>query len=203
MTLCVGLTGGIASGKSFVGDCFAGFGVPVLDADQVAREVVAPGTAGLAAIVESFGVGVLTADKQLDRPAMRRRVFNDRAALHQLERITHPLIRARVTAWRQRQTTPYCLYSAAILLEAGMDSLVDRVLVVDVPEAVQISRLMARDRHDEPLARQIMAAQAPRERRLAGADDIVDNGDGDARILPQLQRLHRLYTALGASRHGP
>lgn len=196
MTLCVGLTGGIASGKSYVAECFAEMGVPVLDADQVAREVVEPGSPGLQAIVEQFGPEALAADGSLDRLAMRRRVFNDPQALKQLEGITHPLIRARVSDWRDARREPYCIYSAAILVESRMDALVDRVLVVDAPESVQIERLLARDRHDEALARRMIAAQAARDTRLARADDVLDNSAGDATILPSIRRLHHHYLKL-------
>ena len=196
MTLCVGLTGGIASGKSYVAERFEALGVPVLDADQVARAVVEPGSAGLRAIVDTFGDEALATDGSLDRLAMRRRVFSDPQALKQLEAITHPLIRSRVTAWRAAQTTPYCIYSAAILVESGMDALVDRVLVVDAPESVQVARLLARDRHDEALARRMIAAQATRDTRLARADDVLDNAAGDHTILPAIQRLHQHYLQL-------
>jgi len=201
--LCVGLTGGIASGKSYVAECFIELGVPVLDADHVAREVVMPGTSGLQSIVDSFGAAVLAADGSLDRPSMRRRVFNDVAALRRLEAITHPLIRARVKQWLAAQTAPYSIYSAPILVESGMDALVDRVLVVDAPEPVQIARLLARDRHDEALARRMLAVQATRRTRLARADDVLDNSAGDASILPAVQRLHRFYLQLAATPEPP
>lgn len=197
--LCVGLTGGIASGKSHVAKCFADFGVPVLDADHVAREVVVPGSPGLHDIVDAFGNEALGADGSLDRSAMRRRVFNDPSALRQLEAITHPLIRARVNQWRDAQTAPYSIYSAAILVESGMDALVDRVLVVDAPEPVQIARLRARDLHGEALARRMIAVQATRQTRLARADDVLDNAAGDETILPSIQRLHRFYLQLAAT----
>lgn len=197
--LCVGLTGGIASGKSHVARCFADLGVPVLDADHVAREVVMPGSAGLHAIVNAFGNSALAADGSLDRLAMRRRVFNDAAALHRLEAIIHPLIRARVNQWRDAQTAPYSIYSAAILVESGMDALIDRVLVVDAPEPVQLARLLARDQHDEALARRMIAVQATRHTRLSRADDVLDNAAGDDTILPSIHRLHRFYLQLTAT----
>lgn len=203
MTLCIGLTGGIASGKSHVADRFAALGAPVLDADQVAREVVEPGTPGLKRIVDSFGRQALTPDGRLDRLAMRRRVFTDADALRQLEAITHPLIRERVENWRASCSASYCIYSAAILVESGMDALVDRVLVVDAPENVQIARILARDRHDEALARRMMATQATREMRLKRADDVIDNGAGDDSILPAIQRLHRLYSQLATAKATP
>ena len=200
MTLCVGLTGGIASGKSYVAGQFRQYGTPVLDADEVARLVVASGSPGLASIVEAFGAEVLTADGNLDRPAMRRRVFQDTAARRRLEAIIHPLIRERLREWQAGLDTRYAIYSATALVESGMDALVDRVLVIDVPESVQRTRLLARDRHDEALARRIISAQAGRAARLSRADDVLDNSAGDARILPQIQRLHTLYLQLPSER---
>ncbi|MDN5873459.1 MAG: dephospho-CoA kinase [Sinobacteraceae bacterium] len=199
-TLCIGLTGGVASGKSFVARHFETLGTPVLDADQVAREVVEPGTPALADIRAEFGAESLLPDGSLDRRRMRARVFSDSAALKRLEAITHPAIRRHVQAWREAQTAAYCIYSAAILVESGMDSLVHRVLVVDVPVDTQLQRIVARDQHDEALARRMIAAQAPRQQRLAAAADILDNSAGNATIVPQINRLHRLYTGLANAR---
>lgn len=156
-TLTIGLTGGIASGKTHVANAFIALGVPLLEADEVAREVVAPPSPALAEIATAFGAAMLDADGTLNRRALRDIVFADPAALKRLEAITHPAIRARVGAWRAAQTAPYCIYSAAILIEAGMAALVDRVLVVDAPEAVQLRRLTVRDGSDETQARQMIA----------------------------------------------
>lgn len=196
MTLCVGLTGGIASGKSYVAGQFRKYGTPVLDADEVARLVVAPGSPGLRSIVETFGTEVLAIDGGLDRLAMRRRVFQDLAVRRRLEAIIHPLIRTRLREWQAGLDSHYAIYSAAILIESGTDALMDRVLVVDVPESVQLTRLLARDQHDEALARSIISTQTDRAARLARADDVLDNTAGDERILPQIQRLHTLYVQL-------
>lgn len=197
--LTIGLTGGIASGKTHVSRLFIALGVPLLEADDVAREVVAPASPGLGAIVERFGAAMLLDDGSLNRRALREQVFADTTARRDLEAITHPLIRARVSDWRARQTAPYCIYAAAILIEAGMTRLVDRVLVVDAPEAVQLRRLQARDAIAEALAQQMLAAQAPRARRLAAAHDVLDNRDERLPLEPQVQRLHALYTALGTA----
>ncbi|MDR3416695.1 MAG: dephospho-CoA kinase [Nevskia sp.] len=198
--LTVGLTGGVASGKSTVEVLFAGLGVALLDGDQVAREVVAPPSPALAAIAGRFGPEYLQADGSLDRRRLRQIVFGDPAALRDLEAITHPLIRQRIVAWRDAQTAPYCMISVAILVEAGMDTLVDRILVVDVPEAVQLERLLRRDGITEPLARQMMTAQAGRGDRLARADDTIENSQPPPALPPQVQRLHRLYLQIaGAS----
>ena len=197
--LTIGLTGGIASGKSHVASAFIALGVPLLEADDVAREVVQPESPALAEIAASFGHDVLQADGSLNRRALREIVFADPAALKRLEAITHPAIRARVNAWRAARTEPYCIYSAAILIEAGMASLVDRVLVIDAPEAVQLRRLAARDGGSETLARQMLAAQASRDTRLARADDVIDNADEARTVAAQVQRLDRLYRWLAAN----
>ncbi|SFF60871.1 dephospho-CoA kinase [Fontimonas thermophila] len=197
--LTVGLTGGIASGKSTVQAMFAELGVPVLDADQVAREIVAPGEPALAEIVAVFGPQMLLEDGTLDRRRMRERVFADPAARQHLEAITHPHIRARMQRWRNAQTAPYCILSVAILIEAGMQPLVDRILVIDVPEAVQRQRLCDRDAIDAGLAAQMLAAQLGREQRLAHAHDILGNVGTREDLRTCVDRLHRFYLHLAAT----
>jgi dephospho-CoA kinase len=191
--LVVGLTGGIASGKSTVGHLFTRLGVPLLDGDHVAREAVAPPSPALAAIASRFGDEYLLADGSLDRARMRRLVFGDAAARRDLEAITHPLIRQRIQVWLQDQPGPYCILSVAILVEAGLDRLVDRILVVDVPEAAQLERLVLRDGIAEPLARQMIAAQASRDERLRRADDVIENIQPQQSLTAQVERLHRQY----------
>lgn len=192
--LTLGLTGGIASGKTLVADAFIALGVPVLDADHVARDVVAPGEPALALIAEAFGAEALQADGTLDRRRMRERVFGNPAELKRLEAITHPAIRQRMRDWRDAQTAPYCILSVAILVEAPrMRELVDRVLVVDVPVATQMARLTARDTVDPALARQMIAAQASREQRLAAADDIIVNDGSIEQTLAAVKALHERY----------
>ena len=198
--LVIGLTGGIASGKSTVGNLFIGLGVPLLDGDDVAREVVAPPSPALAAIAAHFGAEYLLADGSLDRRRLRQRVFAEPAARRELEAITHPLIRRRILDWREAQTAPYCILSVAILVESGMDQLVDRILVVDVPQAAQFERLVTRDGIAEPLAQQMIAAQASRAERLARADDVIDNTGPPQSLAPQVARLHQLYLKMAAAR---
>ncbi len=197
--LTIGLTGGIASGKSHVASAFIALGVPLLEADDVAREVVAPPSPALAEIAETFGAAMLNADGTLNRRALREVVFADPLALKKLEAITHPAIRKRVADWRAAQTAPYCIYSAAILIEAGMTALVDRVLLVDAPEDVQLRRLTARDAASVELAKQMIAAQASRERRLNAAHDVIDNRDERVAVEAQVARLHRMYRRLAES----
>lgn len=194
--MIVGLTGGIASGKSLVAECFARHGVPLLDADQVAREVVAPETPGLRRVLETFGDDYRRTDGTLDRARLRRLVFADSEARRRLEAIVHPLIRERVVAWRTAVTARYAIYSAALLIESGMLDQVDRVLVVDAPPELQIERLTRRDGIDAALARAMLAAQASAARRLARADDLIDNRAAAAALKPQVERLHRLYLRL-------
>jgi dephospho-CoA kinase len=194
--LTVGLTGGVASGKSTVADALRALGAPVLDADQVAREVVARGSPALERIREAFGPDYLTADGELDRAKMRRHVFAQPEARRALERITHPAIRERLAAWRDAQGGPYCVLEVSILVESGMDALVDRVLVVDAPEAAQVERLRRRDRVGEEAARQVLAAQAPRKERLARADDVIANTGTVEALRAAATKLHAFYLEL-------
>ncbi|MGQ0586653.1 MAG: dephospho-CoA kinase [Gammaproteobacteria bacterium] len=196
--LTVGLTGGVASGKSTAAGAFHALGVPLLEADQVAREVVAPGTPALARIRSEFGAEFLK-DGALDRPKMRAHVFADPDARRRLEQITHPAIRERLAAWRDAQTGAYCVLDVPILVESGMDALVDRVLVIDVPEPVQLARLLERDRIGDALARQMVGAQAPREQRLARADDCIANNGSIAQLRAAIGRLHEFYLDLARS----
>lgn len=198
----IGLTGGIASGKSALEKAFAAHGIVVADADLLAREVVAPGEPALAAVVERFGRDVLQADGQLDRAALRVRVFGDPDQRRALEAILHPAIRARLEAICRAAPGPYAIATVPLLTEGGGRAAypwLHRILVVDTPAAVQKARLMQRDGIDATLADQMMAAQASRAERLALADDIVVN-DGD---LAHLQRaayqLHARYVALACS----
>lgn len=196
MSLAIGLTGGVASGKSYVQGLFAELGVPIIEADDVGRAVVRPGEPALAEIAHRFGADMLLSDGSLNRPRMREKVFQDAAALRELEAITHPHIRARLRAWRDAQTAPYCLLSAAILLESGMSALVSRVLVVDAPEHDQLSRLIRRDGITEPLARAMLARQWTRAERLARADDVIDNPEPAGDLRPAVLALHRRYLEL-------
>jgi dephospho-CoA kinase len=196
--LRIGLTGGIASGKSAVADLFAARGATVLDTDVIAREVVEPGTPGLAALVSSQGDGILDADGRLDRAELRRRVFADAATRHEIESILHPVIIAELARQAVDAPGPYQVFVIPLLVESRLEHIVDRILVVDCPEEEQLRRLMARDgaSRDEALA--MLQAQAPRERRLARADDVIDNG-GTAGALPaQVASLDRKYRELAA-----
>lgn len=194
----VGLTGGIASGKTLVSRLFARLGVPILDTDELAREVVAPGSTGLEAIRARFGAGVIDAQGQLDRRALRAQVFASTEARRDLEAITHPRIRELVEQRAATAGGPYQIHVVPLLVEAGRRASVDRVLVVDCPESLQIERLMQRDGGSREQAEAILAAQASRAQRLAVADDVITN-DGDPRQVEQaVAALHARYLALAA-----
>jgi dephospho-CoA kinase len=194
--LLIALTGGIASGKSMVADIFAGLGVPVLDTDQIARDVVEPGSATLATLVSEFGRDILDAGGRLDRSRMRERVFSDPAQRTRLEAITHPAIRAELARRSAAAGGVYQVHVIPLLVESGRSGAYDRVLVVDCPEEEQIRRLTNRDRTDPEQARRILAAQATREQRLALADDVIVNMGTPADLPPLVHTLHRNYELL-------
>lgn len=197
----VGLTGGIAAGKSAVTRRFEALGVPVHDADVAARVVVEPGSEGLAAIVEAFGSEALDPQGRLDRAAMRRRVFADVEARRRLEAIIHPRVREWLQQRALAETAPYCLLAIPLLAEnIAHYRWLDRILVVDVPEAVQLERLVARDSIDRALAERMLTQQATRAERLALADDVIDNSGSEAALDAHVQVLHRRYLALAAER---
>jgi dephospho-CoA kinase len=193
----VGLTGGIGSGKTTVAECFSAHGVPVIDTDVIARDLTMPGAAALEAIRTAFGEAVMLADGTLDRTVLRRRVFSDSAARRQLEAILHPRIRQAVEQGLARLTAPYVLIVIPLLVETGgYRDMLDRVLVIDCPEDVQIARVMARSglKHDEVMA--ILAAQAGRAERLAAADDVIVNTASTEALRVEVARLHQRYMAL-------
>ncbi len=193
----VGLTGGIGSGKSTVADCFARLGAPVIDTDVIARELTAPGGAALAPIRAAFGDAVARADGTLDRAALRRLVFADSLARLQLEAILHPRIRQAVEGTIATLHAPYVLVVIPLLVETGgYRDLLNRVLVVDCPEAMQIERVMARSglTHGEVTA--ILAAQAGRGERLAAADDVIVNTGSPEALAAEVEALNGRYRAL-------
>lgn len=201
--LVVGLSGGIASGKSTVETAFAELDVPIIDADQVARDVVAPGEPALRAIAEAFGDAMLSADGTLNRSGMRKLVFSDDTARARLEAITHPAIRQRLMAWRNGLRAPYGILSAALLVEMDLARMCDRVLIVDAPVTIQHDRLMARDGIDSELAKRMLAAQTGREQRLQAADDVLRNTDSVSALVAQVPRLHAFYMALARGEADP
>ena len=198
--LRIGLTGGIASGKSTVANMFAELGVPVIDTDLIAREVVSPGQPALAEIREAFGAGVIATDGTLDRSAMRAIVFGDDAARRRLEAILHPRIRQQTLEQAGAAGGEYQIIVVPLLVESSLRTFVDRVLVVDCDEDTQVARLLARDAESEEQARRILAAQSTRDERLAIADDVIAN-DGDLDdTRKQVEILHQGYLQEAASR---
>lgn len=192
----IGLTGGIASGKSTVAELFASLGAVIIDTDVIARDVVEPGQPALDDIVAAFGAAVLQADGTLDRAALRQRVFGNESERKQLEAITHPRIRDAVLREAAVAGGPYQIIVVPLLVGSPLVDFVDRVLVVDCDEDTQIERLMARDADSEAQARRILAAQASRSERLAIADDIISNDGSLEETRRQVAALHEIYQLL-------
>ena len=193
----IGLTGGIASGKSTVTQRFAELGVPVIDADVASRIVVEPGTAGLAQVVARFGAGVLHADGLLDRRALRDLIFKDASLRQALDAILHPLIRAEMEREAAQAKAPYVVMAIPLLVEGGnAGKRVDRVLVVDADETLQMRRLQARDGSSPEQARAILSSQASRAARLDQADDVLLNSGTVAELRQAVDRLHEQYLQL-------
>ncbi len=197
--LKVALTGGIASGKTTVSDLFQELGTPVIDTDVIARELVRPGQPALARIVQHFGSSVLQADGQLDRRQLRRRIFDQTAERRALEAIMHPAIQDELDAQLDRLHAPYVILVIPLLAESGRQWRQDRVLLVDVPEALQIERLVRRDHCSKAEAEAALAAQASRRERLALADDIILNTGEREALARAVRELHDKYLAVAAA----
>nr|WP_121173315.1 dephospho-CoA kinase [Kushneria sinocarnis] len=197
--MIVGLTGGIASGKSTVARAFAELGAAWVDADDVARDIVAPGEPALERIRQQFGEEMITSEGQLDRVRLRQCIFSEEVQRRKLEEITHPLIRERIVTrlegFRQGGTE-YALLVSPLLLETDQYRLVDRILVVDVDEETQLARTRQRDGIDSEQARAIIAAQLPRAQRLAAAHDVLDNSGTTQEMQARIERLDGRYRQL-------
>lgn len=198
MTYIVALTGGIGSGKSSVADAFATFGIPIVDADVIARQVVEPGAPALSAIQTHFGNPMLNSDGTLNRAMLRQRIFSSTQDKTWLNALLHPLIHEETRRQWQQAKGPYVLWVVPLLVENGLQSLAQRVAVVDVERDTQLKRLLARDRVNRQQAENILAAQATREQRLACADDIIDNNGRPGAWMEQVATLHQRYLALAA-----
>lgn len=192
----VGLTGGIGSGKTAVSDRFKAKGITVVDADVVSREVVEPGTPALQKIADHFGQDILLADGTLNRAALRARIFNDNAEKKWLEQLLHPLIGAEIFNQLSAASGPYVIFVSPLLIETAQRQLAERILVVDVPVEIQLTRTMTRDNNDEAQVKAIIATQASREQRLAKADDVIVNDRGLEHLDAEVERLHQLYLDL-------
>jgi len=191
--LVIGLTGGIASGKTTVSDQFAALGIDVIDADIIAREVVEKGSPGLRAIVEKFGSDILNDEQALDRQKLRKLVFSDSERKDWLNALLHPLIREQMQVQTSKASSPYCILSVPLLIENKLNQSVDRTLVVDVDESTQLNRAIARDSSEQHIIEGIMASQASRAERLAAADDVISNNRDVPWLQTQVNDLHQMY----------
>lgn len=196
----LGLTGGIASGKSAAAERFMALGVPLVDADHAARWVVEPGQPALAQIAERFGEAVLQADGSLNRAALRAQIFADSSQRRWLEALLHPLINAEIGRFLSTADAPYAILVSPLLIESGQHALTQRLLVVDVPAELQISRTLQRDGVDEAQVKAILAAQASREQRLAKAHDVLVNDRDLVWLHDEVERLHQFYLSLNEGR---
>ncbi len=192
----IGLTGGIATGKSAVADAFAALGIEIIDADRISRELVEPGRPALARIVELFGADVLDGAGQLDRRRLRERIFSDPQQRRLLEAVLHPAVVLELSRRSLETTGPYQILVIPLLLENGLETLVDRILVVDAPEETQLERLQTRDAMGLEQARRMLSAQTTRAARLAAADDVITNTGSLADLRLQVQQLHEKYLGL-------
>lgn len=194
--MLIGLTGGIGSGKTAAANLFAQRGICCVDVDQAARQVVEPGQPALAAIADHFGAQVLHPDGSLNRQALRQLIFADPAKRQWLEQLTHPLIRQLVNQQLEAATSAYSILVSPLLIESGQHQRAHRVLVIDVPTEVQITRTSARDQVSSEQIQAILQAQLSREQRLAHADDVIDNSAGLAELEQQVEQLHQKYLDL-------
>lgn len=192
----IGVTGGIGSGKTAATDRFQTHGITVVDADLASRVIVEPGRPALEAIAEHFGDGVIAADGSLDRRALREIVFADPEQRQWLERLTHPLIGQEILSQIKASVSPYTILASPLLLEGNQHEMTQRVLVVDVPESLQIERTINRDNTDEAGVKAIIAAQMPRQKRLDKADDVIVNDQDLDHLHQQVDRLHQHYLEL-------
>jgi dephospho-CoA kinase len=197
--LRIGLTGGIASGKSTVANLFAAKGATVIDTDRIAREVVEPGMPALAALVNALGGGILDNEGRLDRAALRRRIFADATTRRTVESILHPAILAGLDREAERASGPYLVLVIPLLVDGRHEALVDRVLVVDCTEETQIRRLMERDGETRAGALRALEAQISRERRLAAADDVIGNDGPTGELEAQVAAYDRKYRVMASS----
>jgi len=192
----VGLTGGVASGKTTVSDMFSALGVFIIDADIIARQLLEKDSHCYQQVLQNFGTEVVLDNGEINRPWLRDRIFTDNAAKHALEKILHPPVRRQLLAAADKSEAPYCILVVPLLVEAKMQDLVDRTLVVDISEQLQIQRLSQRDNLTEPQAQAMLNNQATRQQRLLAANDVIDN-QADTNFLQQkVEQLHHFYNEL-------
>jgi len=198
--LVIGLTGGIGSGKSTVAEIFKSLGVPIIDMDRIARQIVEPDQPALTQIKQLFGEDIVDVNGQLNRQQLSKIIFDSAEQRHQLEAILHPLIRQETDRQLAELKAPYCIVVIPLLLESEQRSLVERVLVVDVPESLQITRTMQRDDISATQVRKILAAQVGRDSRLNAADDVIDNSAELDDVHRRVNELDQQYRALSENR---
>lgn len=198
--LVIGVTGGIGSGKTAATDRFQSLGITVVDADLASRVIVEPGRPALQAIADHFGPGVIEADGTLNRRALREIVFANPAERKWLEHLTHPLIAEEILQQIQASQSPYTILASPLLLESGQSRMAQRVLVIDVPEELQIARTITRDSTDASGVRAIIAAQMKRADRLAKADDVIVNDKSLAELHAAVDALHQRYLEMAKSK---
>lgn len=192
----VGLTGGIGSGKTAASDRFAELGIEIVDADVASRVVVEPGSEAITKIAEHFGSDILLADGNLDRASLREKIFSDKTEKSWLEALLHPLIGMEIFQQLENAQSPYVLFVSPLMVESKQTALTDRLIVVDVPEELQLERTMQRDDNDAGQVKAMMASQASREQRLEEADDVIINTQGLDFLDQEVARLHQTYLQL-------
>ena len=198
--LRVGLTGGIGSGKTTVMNFFDELGAPTIDADEISRRITKPGQAAFDEVVAQFGERCLDETGNLDRRRLRELIFSEPALKKGLEAIIHPRVRAEIREFTGRVDYPYCIICIPLLLETGAQSTVDRVLVVDAPEELQVARVSLRDNAEERQTRNIIRSQAGREQRLNAAHDIIVNNGNISELKPRVESLHERYIKIGSEK---
>ncbi|KMJ45417.1 dephospho-CoA kinase [Xenorhabdus khoisanae] len=199
MAYIVALTGGIGSGKTTISNVFSSLGVPLVDADIIAREIVAPGTPALQAITEHFGPDILLADSSLNRALLRQKIFAAPEEKQWINALLHPLIQKETHKQLNQVTAPYAIWVVPLLIENNLTHSADRILIVDVPEETQVTRTMARDGVSREQVEKILAAQASRQARLEKADDVIINHNNEQNIASRVAELHQQYLKLAKS----
>ncbi|EEF78848.1 dephospho-CoA kinase [Methylophaga thiooxydans] len=192
----VGLTGGVACGKSTVSQLFSELGVTIIDADVIARKLLEKDTDCYKQVIELFGTDITFSDGEINRALLRDLVFSDATAKHQLEKILHPEVREQMLALAETSETAYCIFVVPLLVEADMLDLVDRILVIDIPEATQLERLIKRDKLTKTQAQNILNNQATRQQRMQVANDLIDNQNDINSLKDKVEQLHHFYREL-------
>lgn len=195
--LVVGLTGGIGSGKTTVANLFSKYNIPVIDADIVARAVTTPDKPAFAKVVKHFGKEIVMPDGTLNRAKLRSIIFSDNRERLWLEQLLHPLIRDEMHKQVSTLSAPYCIAVIPLLLEVEFYSFINRILVVDAPEAAQVDRVMSRDKTTRDDIEAILKSQASRHDRVAKAHDVIVNDGVLDDLIPQVEKLHAMYTQMG------